>query len=192
MLIAYGHTKIEWGDRVFILSPTFANIAKIGGPKEIIDTFKEFIETTNLAHKFSMALNILDCCSDISLPEELTGTVRPSANNDRILITQPKHGINMVNDIIVLAEHCLIHGICGKSDKKQDGEPVTEFDAYSFMELARIHLGLSATDAAQMTMTEFSRMMEAKFPPQIDENAVNEDEQIAMGEWLAKQNKKVH
>lgn len=189
MLTAYGHTKIEWGDRVFILSPTFANIAKIGTPTEIIDTFKEFISATNLAHKFSIALNILDCCSDVSLPVELTGTVKPSANNDRILISQPSHGISMVNDVIVLAEHCLIHGVCGKNDKKPTGEPATEFDAYSFIEMARVHLGLSAEEASNMTMTEFSRMMETKFPPHVNEDAVSEKEQIEMAAWLTKQNK---
>lgn len=189
MLTAYGHTKIEWCDRVFILSPTFANIAKIGTPTEIIDTFKQFISASNLVYKFSIALNILKCCSDIELPDSLTGTVKFSERQQKFMITQPSHGINMINDVIVLAEHCLIHGVCGKSDKKQSGDPVKEFDAYSFMELARIHLGLSADESAKMTMTEFSRMMDAKFPPQVNENAASEQEQIEMAAWLKKQNK---
>ena len=189
MLTAYGHSKIEWGDQEFILSPSLSNIAKIGTPTEIIDTFKQFISATNLVFKFSIALNVLKCCSDPELPERLTGGVKFSKRQNRFMITQPSHGINMINDIIVLAEHCLIHGVCGKSDKKKSGEPATEFDAYSFMELARIHLGLSVEGAAKMTMTEFSRLMNAKFPPQVNEDAVSEQEQIEMAAWLKKQNK---
>ncbi len=189
MLTAYGHTKIEWGEKVFILSPTFSNIAKIGTPTEIIDTFKQFISSTHLVTKFSIALNILKCCSEPELPFAFTGGVKFSNRQDRFMITHPSHGKDMINDVIVLAEHCLIHGICGKIERESKGEPVTEFDAYSFMELARVHLGLSSDEAGNMTMTEFSRMMEAKFPPEKNENIGNLKEQQEMAAWLKEQNK---
>jgi len=192
MLVAYGHTKIEWGDKEFILSPTFANIAKIGTPTEIIDTFKQFISARNLVFKFSIALNVLKCCSNPELPESFTGGVKFSERQQRFMITQPSHGVNMINDVIVLAEHCLIHGICGKVERESTGEPATEFDAYSFMELARIHLGLHADDAAKMTMTEFCRLMTAKFPPQQNENIGSLKEQQEMAAWLADQNNEIH
>lgn len=189
MLTAYGHTKIEWGDKEFILSPSFINIAKIGSPVEIIDVFKQFISSTNIVFKFSIALNVLRCCSEPELPESLTGGVKFSERQDRFMITQPGHGISMISDVIVLAEHCLIHGICGKIERESQGEPATEFDAYSFMELARIHLEVSVDDAAKMTMTEFSRLMEAKFPPQKNENIGSLKEQKEMAAWLKNQNK---
>ncbi len=192
MLTAYGHSKIEWGDKTFNLSPTFANIAKIGSPTEIIDTFKSFISASNVVFKFAIALDVLRCCSEPELPEAFTGTLKFSERQQRFMITQPKHGINMINDVIVLAEHCLIHGICGKIERESSVEPVTEFDAYSYMELARIHLGLHADDAAKMTMTEFCRLMEAKFPPEKNENIGSRKEQEEMVAWFNEQNKEIH
>jgi hypothetical protein len=189
MLTAYGHTKIEWGEKEFILSPSFINIAKIGSPTEIIDIFKQFISSTHLVTKFSIALNVLKCCSEPELPEALTGGVKFSKRQQKFMITQPSHGIDMINDIIVLAEHCLIHGVCGKVERGSQGEPATEFDAYSFMELARIHLEASVDDAAKMTMTEFARLMDAKFPPQKNENIGSKKEQEEMVAWLKEQNK---
>ena len=190
MLTAYGHSKIEWGDKTFNLSPTFANIAKIGSPTEIIDTFKSFISESNVVFKFAIALDVLRCCSKPELPESFTGTLKFSERQQRFMITQPSHGINIINDVIVLAEHCLIHGICGKIDREElSGEPIEEFDAYGYMELARIHLGLHADDAAKMTMTEFSRLMAAKFPPEVDENVASKKEQIEMMAWINAQNK---
>lgn len=194
MLAAYGHVKIEWGDKVFNLVPSFVNIAKLGSPKEIIDTFKDFIASTNLIVKFSIALNILECCSDVEIPRALTGGVKFSDRLNKFLIINPLHGDAMISDVITLAEHCLIHGICGKvEDKKGNGEPVKEFDAYSFMELARIHLNLSLADASQMTMTEFLRMMEAKFPPEKDprDDRPSLEEEADMLAWF-KKNNEVH
>lgn len=194
MLAAYGHVKIEWGDKVFNLVPSFVNIAKLGSPKEIIDTFKDFITSTNLIVKFSIALNILECCSDVEIPRALTGGVKFSDRLNKFLIINPLHGDAMISDVITLAEHCLIHGICGKvEDKKGNGEPVKEFDAYSFMELARIHLNLSLADASQMTMTEFLRMMEAKFPPEKDprDDRPSLEEEADMLAWF-KKNNEVH
>lgn len=191
MLTAYGHVKIEWGDKVFNLSPSFVNIAKIGSPKEIINTFTDFIGATNLIVKFSIALNVLNCCSDTELPEKLTGGVKFSDKQQKFMIVNPAHGEAMIGDVITLAEHCLLHGICGKSKtENKTGDPIKEFDAYSFMELARVHLNLSLDDASQMTMTEFSRMMDAKFPPEKNQDdKPSAEEQKSMLEYFNEQQK---
>ena len=190
MLTAYGHAKIEWGDKVFNLSPSFVNIAKIGNPKEIIETFKDFVSATNLIVKFSIALNVLECCSDKEIPRTLTGGVKFSDKQQKFMIISPAHGEAMVSDIITLAEHCLIHGVCGKVKSKGKGEPVKEFDAYSYMELARIHLpNVTLDDASKMTMTEFLRLMDAKFPTERNENEASPDEELALFEWINNDNK---
>ena len=145
MLTQYGHGEIKWGGEVYRLAPTFINIAKLGTPSEIIETFKHFIAEKNVVHKFNCALNIVRTCCDRELPVELTGTIKFSERQQRFLIVNPAHGEAMVNDIIILAEHCLIHGVSGKvdiDDIDEDAKPMEEFDAYKFMELARIHLGM--------------------------------------------------
>lgn len=195
MLLNYGHACINWEGEQYMLTPSFANIAKLGTPKEIIDTFKTFISPgTKAITKFAIALKVLNSCSDKAIPEELTGSVHLSVTRGR-LYKMPKHDLPMFEDCITLAEHCLRHGICGAVEPdigEAPAKPVQEFDAYSFMEMARIHLDLSRDDAANVTMTEFARMMQAKFPSdqKKQEPAKNEfDDLIAWGE---EQDKRAH
>jgi len=189
MLLAYGHAEIEWQGVKYCLAPTFANIAKIGTPKEIIDDFKAFISTNSFWYKFSIAINVLNACCDKEIPVELTGEIKFSEWNNKFLYSKPSHGLPMINDVMILAEHCLLHGVCGKSEREEsNGEPLEYFNAYEFMELARVHLGLSANEASNMTMTEFVRMMDAKFPE--DKNKqIEEDERNDLFNWLEEKNK---
>ncbi len=190
MLTQYGHVGIEWRGVDYTLSPTFANIAKLGSPAEIIDDFQSFITQVNPVFKFNQALIIINACSDIPLPEALTGKIKFSNKRKKFMYVKPLHQLPMFDDVITLAEHCLIHGICGKSKKKStSGAPLKEFDAYAYMELARIHLGMSAAEAENMTMTEFARMMDAKFPPELNENEASEELSEDMLNWFNEQNK---
>ena len=134
---------------------------------------------------------MVNACSDIPLPEALTGKVKYSSKKKRFMYVKPLHNLPMFDDIITLAEHCFIHGICGKIDDEEDRKrrrPLTEFDACKYMEQARIHLGISSAESENLTMTEFARMMAAKFPPQRDENVASKKEQREMIEWLEQQN----
>ena len=189
MLLTYGHAEIEWKGVKYRLSPTFANIAKIGTPKEIIEDFKSFITTLSLSHKFNISMNVLNACCDKELPEALTGRMQFSERQQKFLYVEPKHGLPMINDVIILAEHCLLHGICGKSDSDTGkGESLEYFDAYEFMELARVHLRLSADEAGNMTMTEFVRLMDAKFPPDKSEQ-IDLQESNDLLAWVEDKNK---
>jgi hypothetical protein len=179
MLLAYGHAEIEWQGVKYRLAPTFANIAKLGSPVEIVELFKSFTLSGAPWHKFNIALIVLNACSDKAIPESLTGRVKFSESQQRFLYVQPSHNLPMINDAVILAEHCLLHGICGKVESKGDGKPMEEFDAYAFIELAQEHLNSSLEDAANMTMTQFVRRMEAKFPPQ-PSNGPTQDQEAAL------------
>ncbi len=191
MLLAYGHAQIEWKGVKYRLSPTFANIAKIGTPTEIIEDFKSFISTMSITHKFNIAISVLNACSDKLIPEALVGRVQFSEKQNKFLYVRPVHGLPMISDVITLAEHCFLHGICGKSDKKGSGESIEAFDAYEYMELSRVHLGLSTSEAENMTMTEFVRMMDAKFPPE-NKDEITREESDDLFAWLQEQNSKAH
>ncbi len=188
MLVNYGHASISWQGEKYTISPTFANIAKIGTPTEIIDDFKSFISTVNVWHKFNISLVVLNACSDKPIPSSLTGSMKFSERQQKFLYSTPAHGLPMLNDIIVLAEHCFLHGVCGKSNKKGNGDPIDSFDPYEFMELARVHLGLSVEESGNMTMTEFVRMTDAKFPPERNgEITVKETDDLI--DWLENRDK---
>ena len=98
MLLAYGHAKIEWKGLEYSLAPTFANIAKIGTPAEIVEDFRSFVSTSNPIHKFNIALNVLQSCCDKDLPEQLTGRVE--FRKDKFKYIQQQHGTNVFNDMI--------------------------------------------------------------------------------------------
>ncbi len=174
------------------MSPNFLNIAKLGTPKESIEVFKGFITERSAVYKYMSALSIVRDCCDKELPTSLTGDVKYSEKQGKFLIAPTLRGEAMVNDIIVMAEHCLIHGICGKvsDDTESNGKPLEEFDAYSFMEIARVHLNMSVAEAGNMTMTEFVRMMGAKFPEQVDESKPTKKQEKALLDWHF--NKKAH
>lgn len=186
MLLNYGHAKIEWQGVEYNLAPTFANIAKIGTPTEIISDFKSFVSTLNYMHKFSIALNVLNACCDKELPESFTGRSMYSERDHKFKYVPPKHGQNVFGDIINLAQHCLHHGICGKVNRDDDGEdskPLNEFDSYEFIELARVHLSMTRDEAKDLTMTEFVRMMRVKFPEQRDDDKPTRAEEKELLDW---------
>lgn len=176
MLLAYGHAEIEWQGEKYRLSPSFANIAKLGSPVEIVELFNSFTSLGAAWSKFNTSVVILNACSDKPIPEALIGRIEFSERQQKFLYRRPDHGLPMFEDVIILAEHCLLHGICGKVETSGDGKPMEEFDPYAFMELARVHLDMSSGEAANMTMTEFVRLMRSKFPPAQSDGPTQEEE----------------
>jgi len=180
MLLAYGHAEIEWQGVKYRLAPTFANIAKLGSPVEIVELFKSFVSPGADWYKFDIAMTVLNACCDTELPERLVGRVKFSERQQRFMYVQPSHGLPMFDDVITFADHCLRHGICGQAESSSEGgDPLTEFDAYSFIEMAQEHLNTSLDDAANMTMTQFVRRMNAKFPPK-ESDGPTQDQEAAL------------
>lgn len=163
LLTRYGFIDIYIEDDVYRISPTFINIAKLGSPKEIIDKFKSLISPTNFVDLMCTAMEVVDCCSSEPLPESYTGSFTTAANGIKY---KPGRliGVDGINDIVVIAGHCLRHGIIGPQSGESSGDPINEFDPYEFIELACEHLGRSVDDASNMTMTQFVRSMHTKFP----------------------------
>lgn len=192
MLLNHGHCKIEWGGNEYNISPSLQNISKIGSPIEIIEDFKSFISSTSPSQAFSIAINVINCCSDKDLPTELTGRFRLNSAETKLVYVMPSHGLPMFDDVLTLAEHCFLHGVCGKSGKKGDGDPLTEFNAYEIMAMARVNLEISASEAANMTMTELVIMMDAmikvKHPNAKEDNKMSVKEEDSLIDLFEKHN----
>jgi hypothetical protein len=59
------------------------------------------------------------------------------------------------------------HGIVGRAKKSGgSGKYSPRFDASEYIDAAMIHFGMSHNDAGQLTMTQFGRMLDMKFPEQ--------------------------
>lgn len=73
-----------------------------------------------------------------------------------------------LGQVLVLARHLMMHGITGDVERrrrKSGGSYNQEFNASEYAALAMAHLGLSETEAWNLTMTGFVAAMTAKYPP---------------------------
>lgn len=163
ILTAYGHAAINYNGESIAVVPSFYNISKIGSPRAIVETVNSMREPVHISH--TSAKKILQACCDKPLPLELFSCDFELSDNGH-LIPNDYVGGAMINDLFVLASHCIKHGICGPSDdvNSADAEPLAEFDASEFIDLAVTHFKISYTEAANMTMTQFIRRMRAEYP----------------------------
>ena len=164
MLTRYGFAAIYIDDVEYKLSPTFQNIDKLGTPKEIIEEVKSLFSCRYLDWQYVRALDVVQSCLDIKLPESVVGTVEVDTSGKLKLVNPPSS--DFISDIVVLASHCIKHGVIGvtSDESSGDGEPMKEFDAYMYMGLAQEHLSKTREQAADMTMTEFLMAWDIKFP----------------------------
>lgn len=162
--VADGYAVIKVGGRSFELTPSFFNISKIGSPKEIIEKFNLLSGHKGHIEAFCAARDILEACGLDGEPE-LIGWLTFSERKCKTMITQ---GILPIEHVMILARHCMMHGICGSRDQIDDAvergkaKAITEFNAYDYVMVAIESLGMSQTEAWNLTMTSFSKYMDSK------------------------------
>lgn len=147
-LTEIGQVGIMTGDgREYVLHPSLFNMAAIGSPEEIVSTYA--------ALHGSDALNaarvvILACGGDL----ELTGCYGETGEMPNA-------------DQIIIARHLMQHGIVGRVKKGGSGGKYSpRFDAAEYILAAQAHFGMTRSDAGELTMTEFSMLLDMKFPEQ--------------------------
>lgn len=173
-LTEIGQVGIMTGDgREYVLHPSLFNIAAIGSPEEIVSTyadlhymdaelanalaqsgntaaFNAYIERCHKTQATAAAIVILACGGDL----ELVGCYGEAGKMPDA-------------DQIIIARHLMQHGIVGKVKKSGGGGKYSpRFDASEYIDAARIHFGMSQKDAGELTMTQFGRMLDMKFPEQ--------------------------
>jgi hypothetical protein len=75
------------------------------------------------------------------------------------------------NDIIVLAQHLMQHGVVGKArcaslQRHETGETTNEFKAFDYISAARSHFGMNRAEAAAVNDDRVSDAAGAKYPDQ--------------------------
>ncbi|WP_150547028.1 DUF6246 family protein [Citrobacter amalonaticus] len=193
----------------YLLRPSFEAMNRIGSPADIVKAYATI--------HGSDALAIIELCS--INPGRFSALLSPSMNRiaEKILsqamqvlqacceddlypmigewkgwrhcvVYRPGHMPK--NDIIVLAQHLMQHGVVGKAKVRQlqrheTGGRTTEFKAFDYISAARSHFGMNRAEAAQLTMTEFQMLLAAKYP---DQKGFTRDEYDSIAdEYLAKQ-----
>lgn len=179
----------------YFFRPSFVNMAKIGEPKEIVETFAELhsdevIDTLSRAVEayghvpawlseivlkpefskkaISAAMNVMQACCDADL-SPIIGELRPSKRGKRAFTYLA--GSMPLCDMIVISRSLITHGIIGKAkvrrlQRHESGSFVNEFNAFEYISAARNHFGMNRTEAEQLSMTEFQLMLSAKYPDQ--------------------------
>ncbi|EMN0309704.1 hypothetical protein RJO30_002250 [Enterobacter hormaechei] len=178
------------GDKEYLLRPSFAAMTRIGSPEEIVAAYatihgsdvQDLIAAcaSNLGRLpewlspqlYRMAEKILSvsmqvvqaCCED-----DLTPIIGEWKGWSRYIVYRP--GALSRNDIIVIAQHLITHGVIGKAkirklQRHETNSTTTAFNAIEYINAARTHFEMSREDAAHLTMTEFALLLNAKYPDQ--------------------------
>lgn len=160
LLKKYGPCRIEVDGEQFTVLPCFANMAEIGTPKEIVEAIKKVGKLDHISIKW--CFDIVQACCDKTLPNFLKPTFEMNRAG-QLICSMPEWALN---DLITLAYHCIKHGIIGDVEPSSGAkvEPLTEFDAYEYIDLAASHFNMSYDEAAKMTMTQFVRRMRTEYP----------------------------
>jgi len=192
-----GDVEIKSDFGSFIFKPTMGNCINIGSPSDVISVFGDlhliganldFISQksyfrTQTKKVLRAALLVLNACCKEDITK-LIGYEAPSKNRVNYV-----KGAMPVNDVITIARHLMKHMIIGKpSDtEKKKGEFSKEFDASEIVDMAMLHLGLSESEALNLSMTRFQSMIAIKFPEKKSSFPTDQEYDETM-EWANKVN----
>lgn len=153
MLVEHGFTRVTAPDGAcYTFCPSLARIAELGHPAEIVQVFVALFGQ-RAASEARYVLSVL-CEQDDAAP--LLGWLDDAG----------WHAGQMPEaEQVTLAVHLLRHGMVGTA-KPAEGEArgTAEFSAGEYVAAARVHLGMSASDAQGLSMSEFQALFEMKFP----------------------------
>lgn len=166
MLTESGHVRLVAGDgSEWSFTPSFARIATLGAPHEIVRIFAALHGPKAEAE----AAYVLACLCDQEDPLPLLGSTENGAECERGGFEPMRvPGLMPPGHQVIIARHLMRHGIVGRAKPGapggQQGQYSDKFDAREYVAAARVHLGLSSADAEALSMTEFQDMFEMKFP----------------------------
>lgn len=133
------------------------------------DCVLQYIHSGLLTRKAIMAAHtVLTACCDDDIGV-LVGWMRPARSRRRGMVWRP--GSVPPQDMIIIAQNLMAHGVVGKArvrklQRHESNETTTEFRAAEYIMAARNHFGMSREEAENLTMTEFSMLINAKYPDQ--------------------------
>lgn len=177
-----GHFEIKAGGSCYNLIPSFENIMKLGDGEELIDHYSvlhginDYPENTKALYDYNMytiglSSQVIRACSDKDISNLLVDVVD---RNETFKLKKSTSQTITPEQQVIVAAGLLRHGISGvnKDKKKTKGESAKTIDLWDFVNTARVHLEITKEEALSLTMTEFNRMMDIKYPP--EKNAAEE------------------
>lgn len=171
-ITSIGEVGIYVGERCYFFRPSLAAIDSLGTPTEIVSMFAALHTGPKLnpiypleslrAHErdvLSLSYDVMVACCN----EDITPLIGHMGSKWGSFVP----GAMPVENMIPIARSLLKHGVVGAlpitGKSNGSGDYMTEFNARDFVSMAVAHLGMSTEAAWNLTMTEFSGAMKAKF-----------------------------
>jgi hypothetical protein len=165
--------------------PSFSALNSLGSPDDIDEIIRGCFDAMTDCYSYLALLPciaMIGACIDDDLTDEfyrLFGEIEFNKKNS----LSYKSGAITPSEIIIIANHLVKWGVIGNPKKKgKPSKEKTNFDPSEYVGAAIAHLGLSKSDAWGLTMTEFQRAIESKFPSQ-DDKAVKDSQDINQSEY---------
>lgn len=201
------------GGKDFLLRPSFAAMARLGEPDEIVkiygtvngsDAQQLLVACTgalkcvpawvspsfNLLSErlLSAAMHVMQACCE----EDLTAIIGEWKGWSRYVVYRP--GMMPRNDIVVIAQQLMQHGVIGKAkvrrlQRHESGETTSEFRAFDYISAARSHFAMGREEAAALTMTEFQLLLAAKYPDQ--KGFTREEYEAVADDYMARKARRI-
>ncbi|KMV90452.1 hypothetical protein HMPREF9693_05484 [Klebsiella oxytoca 10-5249] len=133
------------------------------------DCVLRYIQSGLLTRKAIMAAHtVLTACCDDDIGD-LVGWMKPAKSRRRGFVWRP--GSMPPENMVIVAQNLMMHGIVGKAkvrklQRYETNETTSEFRATDYIMAARNHFCISREEAENLTMTEFSLLLNAKYPNQ--------------------------
>lgn len=205
-------SEAEEGGKDYFFKASFDAMTAIGSPSEIVNIFSLIhgAEIQKVIDKVSQApcvlppqmlnalfrrpgedllaaaMHVMRCCYKGDC--DLSSLIGEWKGGDKCVEYCP--GALEKDDIVLLAQSLMQHGVIGKAkvrrlQRNEKNEYSNEFKVIDYIMAARNHFGMNRDDAANLTMTEFTLLLAAKYPEQ---KGLTKEEYDAVAEaHLAKQ-----
>lgn len=173
--LSIGQCSIFFGDNEIVFTPSFKNISNIGEPEDILTHYRDITnKDTSIFNAVAISYLVLSELADKPIPNGMLPEVVLSYDRKRELI---KTGAVEIKTAILIAADLLAKGVIGKSKKpKKSGPLATSFNALEYIGSAVANLGIQPSEAWDMTLIEFQKAIEAKFPDSFSQNQESGDE----------------
>lgn len=188
-----GEVGIKHGEQLYLLRPSFYALSQLGSPSEIVRKYKlvcHYFECATGARRmprgvdrlagYGVCFETIQACCEVDV-SPLLG--RMSYNGKRGL--RHVQGAIPYMDIVVLALHLMRYAIYGnpKPRKGQKGEELTDFEPASYVGMAVGQFGMSLSDAWNLTMVEYQRAFDGKYPQPEEEKYPDKKEYADAMAW---------
>lgn len=201
-----GECLITVGEDDYFFRPSFANMARIGEPVDIVRSFydlyndavtpllqramdaygsiPEWLYQYANGHQIAKpammaAISVISACCEKDVTP-LVGEIIPGKSGKWTFVY--RKGLMDPIDMILVAQSLITHGVIGKAKVRQlqrheSGQGTTEFSAFEYISAARNHFSMTRSEAEQLSMTEFQLLLAAKYP---DQKGLTRDEYEAV------------